>query len=82
MATCSKICTLSSLRTAWSSLVVISLPVMSAWKAMRGRLCAPSRVKSRLPSALRSKSTPIASRSLMTERLERIMMSTLSRRFS
>jgi len=63
-------------------LVVISLPVISAWKAMRGRLCAPSRVKARLPSASRSKSTPMAMRSSMTERLERIMMSTLSRRFS
>ena len=82
MATCSRMRTLGRRRTAESSLVVISRPVMSAWKAMRGRLCAPSRVKSSDPSSRRSKSTPSAIRSLMTERLERIMMSTLSRRFS
>ena len=76
------ICTLSKRRTAASSVVVISRPVTSAWKQMRGREWAPSRVNARLPSGSRSKSAPSATRSLMTERLERIMISTLSERFS
>ena len=36
--------TLRSSRTRASSLVVISLPVTSAWCTMRFLLCAPSRV--------------------------------------
>lgn len=43
---------------------------------------APSRVYASEPSTSRSKSTPRRIRSLMTERLDRIMMSTLSARFS
>ena len=40
----SRMRTLPSLRTAASSFVVISAPVVSSWKQMRARLCAPSRV--------------------------------------
>ena len=55
--------------------LITELPVVVTLGASIGIL-------SGVVSALRSKSTPMASRSLMTERLERIMMSTLSRRFS
>jgi hypothetical protein len=74
--------TLPSTRTRASSLVVISSPVTSAWKQMRARECAPSRVKRSEPPSSRSNSTPRRTRSSMTERLERIITSTLSRRFS
>ena len=44
MQVCSRMRTLGSSRTWASSVEVISSPVMSLWKQMRGRLCAPSRV--------------------------------------
>ena len=82
MSAFSKMRTFRSFLTAERRCDVISRPVTSSWKRIRGTECAPSRVKARLPSASFSNCVPYDTRSEMTSLDERIMMSTLSFVFS
>ena len=79
---CSRSSMFSQRRTSFSRVWVISWPVISSWNRMRGRECAPSRVKRRAPWSSRAKRTPRRTRSRMIELEERIIRSTVAGLFS